>query len=104
MESSQCTPGNGGPVGAEWRKSIATGRSGCGSAKPFCADESMVVVVDRSRCIGCGLCQVMCPGLFKLDGECVAYVEAAAVPPDQREQCRQAAGACPIEAIICKHA
>ena len=58
----------------------------------------MKAIVDEDTCTGCGLCEETCPEVFELvDG--LAKVKADPVPGDQEETCREAADACPVEAI-----
>lgn len=49
-------------------------------------------------CTGCGVCEHICADVFELDGD-KAQVIAAVVPVDEEENCRQAAEACPVDAI-----
>ena len=54
--------------------------------------------VDQDLCIGCGLCAETCPDVFAMDGE-KAKVVADPVPSGAAEACKDAACACPVEAI-----
>ena len=57
------------------------------------------VIVDPVKCIGCGLCVQLCPGVFQMqdDGKSIANNPAA------DEQCSQGAvDACPVQAISWK--
>lgn len=58
----------------------------------------MRVTIDRNLCIGCGNCESIAPGVFKLDEEGLATV----IDPngDTEETIREAAESCPEEAII----
>jgi ferredoxin len=53
----------------------------------------MMVKVDKEKCIGCGLCESICPEAFELkDGK--AYVKS------QKAKCiKEAKDSCPVEAI-----
>lgn len=54
--------------------------------------------VDKKTCIGCGLCETLCPVVFALK-ESVAEVVADPVPPQAEQACREAAESCPTAAI-----
>jgi ferredoxin len=58
----------------------------------------MKAVVDKDACIGCGLCAETCPEVFEMD-EDVATVKVEPVPPDAEASCKEAADACPVDAI-----
>jgi len=58
----------------------------------------MKAVVDETLCIGCGLCEEICPIVFELvDG--LAKVKVAEVPPEEEGHCREAEDSCPVDAI-----
>ncbi len=59
----------------------------------------MKAKVDPELCTGCGLCPDICPNVFELEGD-VAKPIVETVPPDEEGACREAAEACPVEAII----
>jgi ferredoxin len=54
------------------------------------------VTVDTSTCVGCGLCEQMCPDVFKVEGDGLAHVKA-----QECKSCNLAdvAGQCPVSAI-----
>jgi len=58
----------------------------------------MKVTVDDS-CTGCGLCVDACPAVFDLGDDGVAIVLLPDVPDEHADACREAAEACPVEAI-----
>ncbi|MEV7956697.1 ferredoxin [Streptomyces sp. NPDC058316] len=59
----------------------------------------MRTVVDLTRCQGYAQCVFLAPKMFELHGaEGLLY--ATAVPDDQAERVRQAAAACPVQAIL----
>ncbi|WP_095156534.1 ferredoxin [Pseudomonas sp. Irchel 3E13] len=56
-------------------------------------------VADRGRCCGYGLCATICPSVYKLDNDGLVYFDDARVPPELEEEAREAAAACPAEAV-----
>ena len=58
----------------------------------------MKATVDPELCIGCGVCEAICNTVFEMDGD-VARVKVDPVPADTEECCREAAEACPVDAI-----
>ncbi|MDX2848764.1 ferredoxin [Actinacidiphila glaucinigra] len=59
----------------------------------------MRVVVDLTRCQGYAQCVFLAPDVFQLHGE-EALLYDPAVPEAQYERVRQAAAACPVQAIL----
>ncbi len=59
----------------------------------------MKAVVDADACTGCGLCTDACAEVFDL-GDDVAEVKVNPVPADAEAGCREAAEACPVDAIV----
>lgn len=56
----------------------------------------MKVYVDKDTCIGCGVCEGLCPEVFKLNDEGKAEV----IVPETEASCAQdAADSCPVQAI-----
>ncbi len=59
----------------------------------------MKATVDDS-CIACGLCVDTCPEVFELpDGAEIAQVRSDPVPAAAEDAAREAAEACPVDAI-----
>jgi ferredoxin len=59
---------------------------------------SRVVYIAEEECIGCGMCQDICPEVFKLDEETnVAKVIEPKEGPEDLVQ--EAIDACPVECI-----
>lgn len=56
--------------------------------------------VDESACISCGLCEATCPEVFKMNDNDIAEVVADPVPPEAEDTCREAAEACPVDAVV----
>jgi ferredoxin len=59
----------------------------------------MKTFVDKDTCIGCGLCESICPRVFRMNDEGLA--EAIVTEPDdsEAENVREAQSQCPVEAI-----
>lgn len=58
----------------------------------------MKATVDENLCIGCGICEAVCPDVFELvDG--IAKVKVDPVPAEAEADCREATESCPVEAI-----
>lgn len=53
------------------------------------------VTVDVSTCVGCGLCEQVCPEVFKVEGDGVAHVIGQSTGPNLQEAAQQ----CPVNAI-----
>ncbi len=62
----------------------------------------MKAVVDKTKCVGCGLCADMSSKVFEMDGG-VATVIADTVPASEEKATREAADNCPVEAIEIKN-
>lgn len=59
----------------------------------------MKAKVDRDLCIGCGLCEGICPKVFQMDDENIAIVIVDEVPSEEQESAKDAADSCPVSAI-----
>jgi ferredoxin len=62
-------------------------------------EEKMKVRVDEETCVGDETCVETCPEIFEMKGD-VAVAKAEVVPKDLEAKCKEAAEACPVEAII----
>lgn len=58
----------------------------------------MKVMIDRSGCIGCGLCAQTCPEVFRMADDGLAEVYAAPTQ-DTAGAAAEAAGSCPVSVI-----
>lgn len=59
----------------------------------------MKASVDKNTCIGCGLCESICPAVFKLGADGKSEVIVGEVDENLESDCRQAAENCPVSAI-----
>jgi ferredoxin len=59
----------------------------------------MKVVVDRSRCVGTGLCEVRASAVFAIDDDGRLSILDERVAADQLDAVRGAATACPTQAL-----
>jgi ferredoxin len=59
----------------------------------------MRIVVDLTRCQGYAQCVFLAPEVFELHGEEALRYDSA-VPDEQVKRVRQAAAACPVQAIV----
>ena len=57
----------------------------------------MNIKVDKTKCIGCGVCVSIAPKSFKFDGE--GKSEPINPPEDSEEKIKEAAESCPVQAI-----
>jgi ferredoxin len=56
--------------------------------------------VIAEECIGDGTCADVCPEVFEMRDDGLAYVIADPVPPDVEDRCREACEGCPVDAIV----
>lgn len=59
----------------------------------------MRAIVDHDRCNGHGRCFAVAPELFDVDDDGYSVVDELSVPAEQEDVAREAAGACPSQAI-----
>ncbi|MDT0468832.1 ferredoxin [Streptomyces gibsoniae] len=59
----------------------------------------MQIVVDLAVCQGYAQCVFLAPEVFRLHGD-EALLYSPTIPDDQLERVRQAAAACPVQAIL----
>ena len=60
----------------------------------------MKVEVDHDLCISDGVCADICPGVFEMRDDDLAYVKIQDdIPTDLEDSCKEACDACPVEAI-----
>lgn len=61
----------------------------------------MIVTVDPSRCIGCGMCAAAAPEVFRVEGR-VSVVVAQPASRSEENRAFGAANGCPVNAISVK--
>ena len=59
----------------------------------------MKVKVDPDACVGTGSCESLCPKVFEVGDDGIAHVKVSPVPADAEDDAREAADACPTNAI-----
>lgn len=59
----------------------------------------MKVKVDHDLCSGDGICEELCPAVFKMNDDDQADVIVDEVPADEEDAVREAAESCPEECI-----
>jgi ferredoxin len=59
----------------------------------------MKAVVDRELCIGCGLCEEICPEVFRMAEDGIAYVLDDNPPHEAYADIEDAVESCPVTAI-----
>jgi ferredoxin len=59
----------------------------------------MRAIVDHERCNGHGRCFAVAPHLFDVDDDGYSVVDELAISVDDEDDAREAAGACPSQAI-----
>jgi len=55
--------------------------------------------VDKNSCIGCGLCEGICPKVFQMNEDNIAEVIVDEIPTDDIADANEAKESCPVEAI-----
>ncbi|EKD82280.1 MAG: hypothetical protein ACD_39C01390G0005 [uncultured bacterium] len=58
----------------------------------------MKAFVDQDICIGCGQCEMICPAVFKLNGDKASVIQKT-VAPENEAAANEAAKSCPVSAI-----
>jgi ferredoxin len=59
----------------------------------------MQAKVDADLCMGCSVCESVCPDAFEMDADNKAQVRVNPVPVELEQDCRDAADQCPEQAI-----
>lgn len=60
----------------------------------------MRVKVEHDLCTGDGICEEVCPEIFEVREDGLAYVKDEDVPEDLEDAVKEAVEQCPSEAII----
>lgn len=56
-------------------------------------------IVDQDVCIGCGICETVCPNVFKMNDEGVAEGNDCEIEDSDLECANDAMEQCPVDAI-----
>lgn len=59
----------------------------------------MKAFVDKDACIGCGLCESVCPKVFRMKDEGVAEAIDTELDSSVVEEAKEAQAQCPVDAI-----
>jgi ferredoxin len=59
----------------------------------------MKATIDRSGCIGCGLCPSICPEVFQMADDGLAETITEEVPAGAEGTAQEAAESCPVSVI-----
>lgn len=59
----------------------------------------MKATVDRDTCVGCGLCESVCPNVFEMDSDSIAEVITDVIAPENEDCAIEAQDECPVSAI-----
>lgn len=62
----------------------------------------MSVIVDKEKCIGCGLCASVCSEVFELGDDGIAKVKDANGDKKYSDKVKEATDSCPVQAIVVK--
>lgn len=62
----------------------------------------MVVTVDKSRCIGCGLCVSIAPEVFEMKDDGFSHAKDVSGDKKFTKKVKEAADSCPVQAIKIK--
>lgn len=60
----------------------------------------MKAFVDKELCIGCGVCEVECPEVFRIADDGLAEAMEGELLEEVQESAQEAREQCPVEAII----
>lgn len=60
----------------------------------------MKAFVDKDTCIGCGLCEGICPKVFRMGDDNLANASEDEIPEILIKNAKEAEDACPVSAII----
>lgn len=69
------------------------------SSQPEKTNKPLRVYADRSACCGYGLCNTICPEVYKIDDGGMVYLESNVVPEGCEEMAVEGAEACPADVL-----
>ncbi len=55
--------------------------------------------INRSGCIGCGICHAVCPEVFEMAEDGFAAVACDTIPPELEGNAEEARDSCPVSVI-----
>ena len=60
----------------------------------------MKAKVEKAECIGCGMCETLCPEIFSMNDEGVAEAKDQEIPESLVESAEEAKDSCPADCIV----
>ncbi len=61
----------------------------------------MKIEIDHDICIGCGICEITCPEVFKMKDDVMSIIKNPTLKTSEKA-CMEAKEDCPVEAISIK--
>lgn len=60
------------------------------------------VIVNKDKCLGCGMCVGICPGIFDFDDDGLAKADNDKINSENKNIVNEAIDSCPVGAIEVK--